>query len=256
MVTHWKGHWDGLRGGETSYTEGMLRNLKVDEIREGIPTIFIRLDRKGGSPVRAWEGTISDVRVVEEEKKKIYFRVHLEREIPVPEKYAEYDSGWYVDREEDELLIPSFFRILKTTRDWKTFEEYTYHLLKLLGINNIVKLEDQSGKADGFFRIGNLAVIYDCTLDPQFEERKEAQMNNYCNQLKRGVLRYRDIEWSVAACEKRVWIITRGTRRTIKRYDSILVKEVPVDTLIEVYFKRLEGKVLTEDQLVEMLRNL
>jgi hypothetical protein len=69
------------------------------------------------------------------------------------------------DNQEASKLIPTFFDILPITSDWKEFEKYTYYLLRLLGIPVIHSFlaQDQSGRADGFIKIGNLAIIYDCT---------------------------------------------------------------------------------------------
>ncbi|MGK7943603.1 MAG: hypothetical protein AB4058_03960, partial [Microcystaceae cyanobacterium] len=86
----------------------------------------------------------------------------------------------------DSELVPAFFNTLMTTNNWQEFEKNTYYLLKLLGIPIIYNFfnERQAGKADGFFKVGNLAVIYDCTLDQMnFEQNKSEQINNYCNCL-------------------------------------------------------------------------
>lgn len=63
-------------------------------------------------------------------------------------------------------LQPDFFGKLIATENWQEFEKYTYYLLKLVGIQTVYNFwgERQAGKADGFFKIGNLAVLYDCTL--------------------------------------------------------------------------------------------
>ena len=110
----------------------------------------------------------------------------------------------------DSDLVPAFFSRLPSTNNWKEFEEHTYYLLKLLGIQTAYNFLDerQAGKADGFFKLGNLAVIYDCTLDRgDIENSKSEQINNYCNRLKQG-----SIEISGSTTEefynyhKQVWI--------------------------------------------------
>jgi hypothetical protein len=70
------------------------------------------------------------------------------------------------------------------TKDPSEFEDLVFQLLKLIGINNICKIdrEDQAGRADGFFVSKNLAVIYDCTLKTNLTD-KEEQINNYCRLL-------------------------------------------------------------------------
>lgn len=159
----------------------------------------------------------------------------------------------------DSELSPSFFNKLLSTHEWKEFERYTYYLLKLLGIQTAYKFldEQQAGKADGFFKFGNLAVIYDCTLDNQgVEERKREQIINYCNRLKQG-----SIELSGATTvefqnhQKQVWIITRGTSRRIKLVNDIEVKEVSIQDIMSLYQERLKNAV--SDQLLEIkMRNL
>ena len=79
---------------------------------------------------------------------------------------------------------------------------------------------------------------------------------NYCNRLKLG-----SIELSGNAIEefhqahKQVWIITRGTTRTIKQVNDISVKEISVIDLMTVYQERLEYPS-TNEQLEFKLRTL
>lgn len=156
-------------------------------------------------------------------------------------------------------LYPGFYEKLLTTHNWEEFEQYTYYLLKLLGIQTAYKFlgERQAGKADGFFKFGNLAVLYDCTLDrDNLEEKKREQMTNYCNRLKLG-----SIELSGNAIEefhhhhKQVWLITRGKTRTIKLVNDIPIKEVAVTDLMTVYQERLKYPS-TNEQLEFKLRTL
>ncbi|MHA2219697.1 MAG: hypothetical protein ACXADW_23400 [Candidatus Hodarchaeales archaeon] len=156
-------------------------------------------------------------------------------------------------------LYPSFFGKLLSTNNWEEFERYTYYLLKLLGIQTAYKFlgERQAGKADGFFKFGNLAVMYDCTLDNRnIESDKKDQIINYCNRLKLG-----SIELSGNAIEefhnyhKQVWIITRGKTRSIKLINDINVKEIAVEDIIGVYQERLEYPA-TNEQIEFKLRNL
>ena len=156
-------------------------------------------------------------------------------------------------------LVPAFFNKLSQTNNWKEFEEYTFYLLKLLGIQTAYNFLDerQAGKADGFFKLGNLAVIYDCTLDQKdFENTKSEQIVNYCNRLKQG-----NIEISERTTEefydhhKQVWIITQGKTRRVKLVSSIEVKEISVDDLMNLYQERLTTTM--NDQALELrLRNL
>ena len=156
-------------------------------------------------------------------------------------------------------LTPAFFTKLSSTNNWKDFEEYTYYILKLLGLPVIYSFlnERQAGKADGFFKIGNLAVIYDCTLNARdIENHKNEQIHNYCNRLQQG-----NIELSGNITEeffnhnKQVWIITQGITRQIKVVNSIEVKEISIEDIMVLYQERLI-KSLNDQSLELKLRNL
>ena len=132
-------------------------------------------------------------------------------------------------------------------------------MLKLLGIQTVYSFlgQRQAGKADGFFKLGNLAVIYDCTLDRQnIESSKDEQINNYCNRLKQGSIAIsgRTTE-EFYTHHKQVWIITQGNTRLIKLVNAIEVKEVAVQDIMSLYQERLTTPM--SDQALEMrLRDL
>lgn len=151
------------------------------------------------------------------------------------------------DNQEASKLIPTFFDILPITSDWKEFEKYTYYLLRLLGIPVIHSFlaQDQSGRADGFIKIGNLAIIYDCTLrSRQPEAHKNEQIINYCNRLQQGsiCLSENKIE-EFHGYNKHVWIITQKESRLIKTINSIDVKEIAIQDLMSLYEERLTGEM-------------
>ncbi len=132
-------------------------------------------------------------------------------------------------------------------------------MLKSVGIQKAYKFlgERQAGKADGFFKFGNLAVLYDCTTSTKnIEKNKKDQIINYCNRLKQG-----SIELSDNAVEefhnynKQVWIITRGISRMIKLVNDIAVKEICIEDLMALYQDRLMRPV-KEEQIEFKLRNL
>ncbi|MGI0483610.1 hypothetical protein ACN4EE_22865 [Geminocystis sp. CENA526] len=156
-------------------------------------------------------------------------------------------------------LNPPFFCKLVSTQNWQEFEKYTYSLLKLLGINKIYSFlgQIQAGKADGFFKIGNLAVIYDCTLRiSNIEQNKYEQINNYCNQLEQGSIHISDkIKEEFINYNKQVWIITQGTSKHIKTINNIKIKEVSVKDLIKIYEEYLTN-IDNYDSLEIRLYNL
>jgi hypothetical protein len=141
-------------------------------------------------------------------------------------------------------LFPPFFQQLLTTDDWEQFERYTHYLIKLLGIQNAYAFlhQNQAGKADGFFTIGNLAVLYDCTLAAsQIDERKRDQIVNYCNLMTGGRIEINPdvIEEFHQYHQRQVWIITRNKTQLLRSVNRIEVKEVAVQTLIALYENRL-----------------
>lgn len=156
-------------------------------------------------------------------------------------------------------IIEPFKRILFTTSS-SEFEDLIFLLLRTLGIHSLYQYDkrSQAGRADGFFIIGNLAVMYDCTLRQPFEEYKKEQIENYVNKLERDQLTF-DIKSSdggsskktlrIAGKSKQVWIITKGKTREIIQVGNIKVKEVSIIELILLLQLRWNTDILEEDEL-------
>lgn len=162
----------------------------------------------------------------------------------------------------DELknqIIEQFKQIVNTTNS-SEFEDLVFLLLRTLGIHSLYQYDkrNQAGRADGFFIIGNLAVMYDCTLRAAFEEYKKDQIENYINKLEQAHLTF-DIRASDGAKRKKtlridgkskqVWIITTDQTREISDYGNIKVKEVSVNHLIWLLQYKLNRDVIEEDDL-------
>ena len=256
MVTNWENHWDKLKDNSTYFTVRMLRgNMNENKLKDNTKTIFIKRNKETKLIEDAWFGNVLDIDkgIRKDGKKCIYFKVKIEDKMPIPNKYSNYFEGWYVDEEEAEEIIsrecifdPSFFSELKTTTDWRKFEEYTYYLIRCLGIHNSHRFvfKNQKGKADGFFKFGNFAVLYDCTLDSKYEESKKTQIENFCDQMKKGIIEYNSKRININHCNKNVWIITRTKNtRLIKEIDEIDVKEIPIEKIIELYRKRIKEDI-------------
>lgn len=267
MVTGWNKHWDNIPDNRTYYTSTMLKGLRMgDVLHNNTPTVFVKISANNKLE-KVWLGSVNEIT---EKEDKIYFNVKIDRELFGNDikKYKGKQPGWYIEkrattRNEDGLtqtsmLQPLFFEVLRSTQDWEEFENYTFYLIRLLGIHTAYKFAKnrQAGKADGFFKFQNLAVIYDCTLDEKFEQKKKDQITNYCNQLKMGSLEIPEgIFEEFHNYQKQVWIITRGKSRVIKKVDSIAVKEVSIDKIINLYENRLQEMVSAEN-LENLLRNL
>ncbi|MEG5163577.1 cold shock domain-containing protein [Microcoleus sp. AT3-A2] len=156
-------------------------------------------------------------------------------------------------------IIEQFKRIVHTTSS-SEFEDLTFLLLKNLGIHYLYQYDkrNQAGRADGFFIIGNLAVMYDCTLREGFEEYKKDQIENYINKLEQAQLTFnlrssdgvqKKKTLRIDGKSKQVWIITLGQTREISDYGNIKVKEVSVNHLIWLLQERLNRDVIEEDDL-------
>lgn len=156
-------------------------------------------------------------------------------------------------------IIEQFKRILLTT-DKDEFEDLIFLLLRTLGIHSLYQYDkrNQAGRADGFFIMSNLAVMYDCTLRQGFEDYKSDQIENYVNKLEQTQLTF-DLRSSDGAKKKKtvningktkqVWIITKGQTREIRDYGNIKVKEVSVNDLIWLLQLKLNIDVIEEDDL-------
>jgi hypothetical protein len=256
MVTNWENHWDNLGDNSTHFTVGMLRgNMNESKFKDNTKTIFIKRNKETKSIEDAWVGNVTNINkgMLKDGKNCIYFKIKIEDKMPIPNKYSNYSEGWYVDEEEIEEKIskecifdPSFFSELEMTNDWRKFEEYTYYLIRCLGVHTSHRFgfKKQKGKADGFFKFSNFAVLYDCTLDLNFEKSKNTQIEKFCDQMKKGIIEYNSKRININHCNKNVWIITR-TRNTrlIKEIDEIDVKEVPIEKIIELYRKRIKEDI-------------
>lgn len=262
MVTHFRDHWDKLPNNGTRYTKTMFRaGMDENRLSENTKTVFIKIDERTKKVEKAWRGSVYAFRI---DPEKVYFKVTLDpkKPIPCPKKYIDYSEGWYFEEETGEggddqqalvrNLSPPFLQILQNTNDWKEFENYSNWLLKLVGIHELHAYQEQKGNPDGFFKFGSLAVIYDCTLEDDFQIRKKDQIENFCNRLKTGRVEINGKEFTVHACNKQVWIITRREARVIKNVDDITVREVPIATIIGFYEKRFEEN-LNEKELADLL---
>jgi len=280
MVTNFDKHWDKLGDDETSYPLRMLKGETAsdDIFVENSPTTFVKLSAANHQPEGVWEGSVYGFRKT---TSRIFFKVKIDR-VVTPASQHRLDTGWYVRAVEDKQvnssqpvnaplnqlqvaprtvqseIRPAIFDELLQTQDWKKFENFTYYLIKLLGIHNAYRFDpdSQSGKADGFFKFNNLAVLYDCTLRTNYVDLKKIQIENYCKQLDVGVIEAAPkIFEEFHHHQKQVWIITRGKSRLIEMRNDIAVKEVSVDKLIDLYEFRLRN-AFGANQLENELRSI
>ncbi|MEO0241137.1 MAG: hypothetical protein ABIM83_06740 [candidate division WOR-3 bacterium] len=266
MVTHWRTHWKGIE--RTYYTSNVIY-FSLKEIQEGVTTIFVKRNERNKEIEHILKGTISGIEIQGKEGKEvIHFNVNIEREISIDEFKREFfyikipeESGWYKYEIIPVKLCPPFFRDLKETTSDEEFEDKVYLLLKLLGITTIHKYprKRQAGLPDGIFKINNLAVIYDATLFSDIRSKKEQQIENYINMLKSDRINIRGKKeevWEISRFFKEVWIITNELKsEEYREISGIKVKIVSIDSLINLYIKRLQ-EIDREEELVEFLRKI
>jgi hypothetical protein len=248
MITHFNNHWDKVP--RTKYPKRFIDPEVVKNITSS-KTIFVKIDQNSQKIEQVWEGKVERFETV---GNNILFDVIIERtiedftsfSIEIKQPYwrridtSVQDSTFY--------LRPPFFDNLLITRDWKRFEDEAFLLLKLLGLNTVFQFTKQRGEADGFFKLGTLAVLYDTTLEDAFESKKQKQIENFCAQMKQGsiVINGQKNTQTFHEVHKQVWIITRGISRVIGNIDSIIVKEVTVLDLIKLYDERLDFSMTSE----------
>jgi hypothetical protein len=295
MVTDWNDHWDNIEE-NTYYTKKLIKfDLQSHQLVENAPTLFIKVKEETYEMEGAWFGYVTnfdDTDVDNKGRKIISFDVQIEivlnlnealeviKDIDaIPEPKLNPTPGWYLVSQtkfqkpqikssiipEEFAFYPPFFNNLIKTKDHFEFEDLVFRLFKLIGINNICKIDKrgQAGKEDGFFVFGDLAVIYDCTLKTNFRIDKEEQINNYCRRLddeEKLSCKSKGRSFNIKNKRKQVWIITRNKTQKIKDYPCqngkcILVKEISIYDLIEIYTKRIKENFF-EDKLERILENL
>ncbi len=137
--------------------------------------------------------------------------------------------------------------------------------MRLLGIHKLYQYKriNAAGRADGFFIVGNLSIIYDCTLRQDFSDYKGDQIKNYIHQISKDIFtitKSNNIEYAIKISEYRqVWIITneintKRKSRALKNFNNIWIKEVSVQSLIRLFAKRLNSANFEEETLADALR--
>lgn len=212
-------------------------------------------------------------KIIEPIDNNVNFKITIQKEVEYDKKLISY-KGWNILPEADFIykikeiqktsnknksiqFLPPFFDEIQTTKDWRRFEELSFYLLKCIGISEIIKVDPTraAGKYDGFFKYRNLAVIYDSTLNENFQLDKDIQIKNYCDRLRDGIIDSVDKSITFYDSRKAIWIITQGKNKLIKTINNIRIKEITVEKLCELYLERLL-KNFSEEELEEQLFNL
>jgi len=203
--------------------------------------------------------------------KKFANRIRIEKkvndnDISTNSIFSNYDfSNNNVLKYQDQIInignlkqnLINLFNNLFQSQKFDEFEDSVFLLLRLLGIHSLYQYDKkhQAGRADGFFIISSLAVMYDCTLRESFELIKKDQIENYVNRLEQSQLIF-DIRLSdggsrsktlkIDGKTKQVWIITKGKTKEIADYGDIKVKQVSIYSLIKLLELRLNFDTIEE----------
>jgi hypothetical protein len=264
----------------------------VDRLKDGpwpleATTLFIKVNFDTNQFEKSWIGKSSNFRpVVYKGERAVRFDVSDLRPMTCPSEYKRLSLGWHLSsscaRINDALsdfnntkkspgptgdhlshdftkvrIRPLFFSEMETC-DWETFEHHSFLLLRLIGIHDIHKFPQSNnrGKADGFFKFGPIAVLYDATLESNFEALKATQLDNYIGQLKDNKINISQKSYTIGESTKQVWIITRGSEvRHIRTEDSVKVKEIPYKKLVDLYDERLSVEFGVEE-MCDKIKNL
>lgn len=157
------------------------------------------------------------------------------------------------------LLEPAFFSLLTTTKNPSEFEQYCFSLLRLLGIHDIHRPANFVGTdAHGFFKFNTLSVVYTTSLVPAVLQENPLVIDHYLNLLKKDKIRFAHTSYTLKDMQKQVWIVCNTCKEAqlVRTDDGIKLKLVPVQLLISLYRKRLEGEELNMDCLWDTLKNL
>lgn len=271
MVTNWSNHWDKLERFKhsTLFTLPMIKDgIRLDNTIPEAKTIFIKLNVNNQFE-KAWIGKSNNFRSeVYKEKKAIRFDISELREFDCPPALRSYSAGWHLYKQESGIAIstenlvsdlqPSFFQKIDSCNA-ETFELYCFQLLRLIGIHDLhyIPKDDNRGKADGFFRFHTLAVIYDATLETNFLDKKDQQIDNYLGQLRKDEIHFNQTGYTIKDSDKQVWIIVRkGDAKIIKTKDHITVKVIPIKKLMDLFERRLSEPEMGMIALCEALKNL
>lgn len=254
MTTNFKNCWKD--GAKISYPTHLISDDVKNQPQDN-ETIFVETNEAKTQIIAVFKGKID---CITRSGYKIYFKVHILETIKDFKNMCLDTKPYWKFLQEgnnNSEYKPPFFEKLLNTTDWQYFEHETFKLLKLLGINNVFKFSQQRGEADGFFKFENLAVLYDTTLETDFENKKRTQIDNFYSQLQNGnvVINEQNTLQTFYECQKQVWIITQCNSRIISKYNNILIKEISIKDLIDLYITRLDSQ-FTTDILENQLRML
>ncbi|OCG22634.1 hypothetical protein A9G11_06955 [Gilliamella sp. wkB108] len=228
------------------FTKKDFDNLPMDEIAIGMRVTFTDNNKDSG------QRYATNIKIINKQN------------IEIEENHLHDDKSLQnkIDAQDYKTLLINSVQQIKYINDSIAFEDSVFNLLKVIGLNKIFQFDrdNQAGKADGFFIIENLAVMYDCTLQRDYESFKEEQIENYINKLSQKAQLTFNTKKSdggitpktipLTGKSKQVWIITKGESKELSDFDNVKVKEISIYDLCEIYKKRLSDITYDNEKLV------
>jgi hypothetical protein len=254
MVTHFENHWDNVD--ESKYPLNFIAKEVLEKIepKKEYETVFIKISADKKKLVKTWRGKIEII----DKNKNVSFKIKNLKETVFDKKsFLNWNRpGWYeLNGKNEEYEVVKFLENkLMNENNYHKFENEVSNLLKLMGINNICVFEpnNQAGKADGFFSVSGLSVIYDATLNENLEYKNE-QIKNYIRKIEQeSEIECKNIKFKIFE-DKEIWLITKQESKIIDRKSigayEIRVKIVNVLDLLKILKEKLKKVSFTEKEL-------
>ena len=263
------------------FVEKELKGVKFEKLKEGqIVSFEPNISEKGNYANKIYTRIISKIKSLDFEKKRGYIEkgnsdfekdfYFVEKELKGIkfEKLKEgqtvlfepniSEKGSYANKIEvyvsneknfvkklSEEIVDVLNQKVDKIDDPAVFEDFCFTVFKLLGIETVYQYprKNQGGRADGLFKYNSLEVIYDCTLNEDYngkEHDKKEQITNYTESINRTqtTIGDRTIKFN-SNNEKQVWIITKGETKKISQIENVKVIEVDIRDIISIYGKKI-----------------
>ena len=263
------------------FVEKELKGVKFEKLKEGqIVSFEPNISEKGNYANKIYTRIISKIKSLDFEKKRGYIEKgnsNFEKDFYFVEKELKgikfeklkegqtvlfepniSEKGSYANKIEvyvsneknfvkklSEEIVDVLNQKVDKIDDPAVFEDFCFTVFKLLGIETVYQYprKNQGGRADGLFKYNSLEVIYDCTLNEDYngkEHEKKEQITNYTESINRTQTTIGDRTIKINSNnEKQVWIITKGETKKISQIENVKVIEVDIRDIISIYGKKI-----------------
>ncbi len=254
--------WLWINATKAYYPTFMLKNSITTEFfvnSKGRTTIFVKIDKNGGKVQEVHEGRIAKIELRDD---KIHFEYDSLKPISKDKYFAFNKSGCYLDTNnysqmQKESRYQKELKLLLELTNNENFENKVHELIYQFHVDlRIVPRKEQAGKSDGFFKINRLNVLYDATLQGNFETFKATQIDNFVSQMKKRYIDFGKERFSLdVESEKQVWIVTKNHDQHIRTEDGIKIRAVSVSYLYNL-LERFNSNFPSNEEQSKLLSNL